>query len=133
MLKNQVSSTLLFFRWDTQLYMSLFPSVRPFGLSIPSSLCHTAYLRNRASPDHNFWYTYVKWWYLHAFFFIFSKFCFFGLLGGKRAKNSPKWEITIASVMHHTSAALTSSDHNFWYTYVKWQYLQVFFSFFFFF
>ena len=31
-------------------------------------------------------------------FFIFSKFSYFGLLGGKKAKNSPKWQ-KILSVM----------------------------------
>ena len=44
------------FRWSTHLYMSLFLSV-----------CCTAYLRNRTSSGHNFWYTYVNWWYLQAF------------------------------------------------------------------
>ena len=31
-------------------------------------ICHAPYLRNRTSSDHNFWYTYVKWWCLQAFF-----------------------------------------------------------------
>ena len=75
----------------------------------PTSICHffrpsacrASYLRNRTSPNHNFWYTCVKWWYLQAFLFIFLKFWLFGLLKGqkglkkgcKRAKNSPKWKI----------------------------------------
>ena len=120
-----------------------------------------------------------------SIFFIFSKFWFFRLLGGKRAKNSPKWEITITSVMHHVSGTghhliiifgtrmqnddvqvfffifsklwffgllrgqkgkkwpklknnyirhtpylrnRTSSDHNFWHTYLKWWYLQIIWS-----
>ena len=86
----------IFFRWDTYLYISLFPSVRP-------SVCRAAYLMNRTSSDHNFWYTYVKWWYLQAVSFIFSKFYFFELLGGKRAKSGPIWEITVTSVTHHIS------------------------------
>ena len=45
------------FRWGTHLYMSLFLFVR---LSICLSICCTAYLKNRTSSDHNFWYTYVK-------------------------------------------------------------------------
>ena len=122
-----------------------------------------------------------------VFFSFLKKFWFLGLLGGKRTKNSPKWEITIASVTHHFSRTVhhlivivsrsmenddicrhsfqffkilifqnvaglkeqkiahdknnyihhtpylrnrTSYDHNFWYTYVKWWYLQAYFSFF---
>ena len=57
-------------------------SVRP---SICPSLCPSvcpsvhcaAYLRNHTSSDHNFWRTYVKWWYLKAFFFIFFKILIF--------------------------------------------------------
>ena len=82
---------------------------------------HTPYLRNRISSDHNFWYTYVKW-YLWVFFSFFQNFDFSGcygdkrgLLGGKRA--SPKWEITITSVTHHISGTV----HHL---------IQVFFSFF---
>ena len=39
-------------------------------------------------------------------FVSFSKVWFFGLLGGKRAKNSPKWELTITSVMDHISGTV---------------------------
>ena len=39
-------------------------------------------LRNHTSSDCHLWYTCVKWCYLQGFFFIFSKFCFFRLLGG---------------------------------------------------
>ena len=49
---------------------------------------------------------------------------------GKRAKNSPKWEITITSCHAPNLRNCTSSEHNFLYTYVKWWYLQVSFSFF---
>ena len=76
-----------------------------FCLSVCLSDCHAAYLRNHTSSDINFWYTYVKWWYLQVLFFIFSKFWFFWLLGGKRAKNGPKWKI-ITSVTHHISGTL---------------------------
>ena len=47
---------------------------------------HTPYLRNSIAYDHDFWYTCVKWWYLQVLFFIFSKFWFFGLLGGSKGK-----------------------------------------------
>ena len=33
-------------------------------------------------------------------FFIFSKFWFFGLLGGKRAKNGPKWQKILSIALH---------------------------------
>ena len=65
-------------------------------------------------------------------FFIFSKFWFFGLLvgegGGKGNKWSPKWEKIVCWAPYLRNQA--SSDHNFWYTRVKWWYLQVFFPFF---
>ena len=118
-----------------------------FCLSIPLSVVH---------PNHNFWYTCVKW-YLQAFFsffFLISVFqavtgvkgqkmaqnekliyhapylrkgiaydhefwytcendgiykCLFHFLsswGSKRAKNSPKWKITITSIMHHISGTV---------------------------
>ena len=71
-----------FFRWNTHLYMSVFPSICP---SVHSFVCCARYLRNYTSSDHNFWYTYVKWWYLPGFclffFLIFSKFWLFGLVG----------------------------------------------------
>ena len=57
------------------------------------------YLRNSKTYDHDFWYAFVKW-YLQRFFLVFLKLSFFGLLGGKRAKNSPKWKI-ITPVMCH--------------------------------
>ena len=40
------------------------------------------YLRNSIPCDHNFWYTCVKWWYLQALFFIFSKFWFSRVFSG---------------------------------------------------
>ena len=49
-------------------------------------VCQAPYLRNYTSYDHHLWYTCVKWKYLQDFFFIFSKFWFSRLLGGKRAK-----------------------------------------------
>ena len=59
-------------------------------------------------------------------FFILLKFWFFGAVRGvKGQKNSPKWKTTITSVMHHISEAYY---HGFWYTCVKWWYLQAFFS-----
>ena len=50
----------------------------------PSSICHCT------SSDHNFWYTYIKWWYLKAFFSFFQNFDFLavrGITGQKIAQN----------------------------------------------
>ena len=88
------------------------PSVCPF-------VCRAPYLRSCTSCNHNFWYIWVKWWHLQAFFFfifyfflffylfifffIFSKFWFFRSLRGERSKNSPKWKIKITSVTRSIS------------------------------
>ena len=61
-------------------------------------------------------------------FFIFSKFWFFGLLVGKWAKNSPKWQKNSVSCTPYLGNH-TSYGCHLWYTFVKW-YHQVFFSFF---
>ena len=63
-----------------------------------------------------------------SLFFIFPKLWFFGLLGGKKAKNGPKWQKKsvhrISYLRNHTSY-----DGHLSYTSAKW-YLQVFFHFF---
>ena len=51
-------------------------------------------------------------------FFSSLKFSFLGLLGGKRAKNSPKWKTTICHAPYLRNSI--AYDHNFWYTFVKW-------------
>ena len=65
------------FRWDTHLYMSIFPSVCP---SICQSVHCAPYLSNHTSCEHNFWCTCVKW-YLQVFFPLLRQFrriyCFF--------------------------------------------------------
>ena len=65
------------------------PSICP---SICLSICRAAYVRNRtsSSSDHNFWYTYVKW-YLQAFFSTFSKFLIRGVKGQKSVKSDKKF------------------------------------------
>ena len=74
------------FRWGTHLYMLLFQPVHP---AIYPSICHATYLRNDASSDHNFWYTYVKR------FFHFFKILIFrvvkGLKGQKIVQNNKKF------------------------------------------
>ena len=65
------------------------------------------------SPDH---------------FFIFSRFWFSGLLGGKREKKWPKMtKILICPIPYLRK--YTSHDCGFWYACVKW-YVQQFFPFF---
>ena len=90
------------FRWGTHLYMSLFLSVCP-------SICRASYFRNCTSCDHYF--------------------CTHDFLGQKRAKQ-PK--IKNKNYVRHTSYLRNSIgyDHDFWYIFVKWWYLQVLFSFF---
>ena len=65
-------------------------------------------------------------------FFIFVKFWFFGLLGGKKGKKWPKIKNKYICHMPYLRNS-TAYDHAFCYTIVKWWYLQVVFSFFFFF
>ena len=86
-----------------------------FCLSICLSIQCTPYLKNITSSDHNFWYAFVKWWYLQLFFSFFSfgyfSFRWGGGRGGeagrgrgcKRTKNSLQWKIIIISVMRHIS------------------------------
>ena len=63
--------------------------------SICLSIHRIPYRRNHTSSNHNFWYIHVcKMISLSVFFFfIFLKFLFFGLLGGRgKGKNSPIWK-----------------------------------------
>ena len=48
-------------------------------------MCHVPYLRNSIAHDHDFWYTYVKW-YLQAFFHFFEVFIFRAVRGVKGQK-----------------------------------------------
>ena len=57
---------------------------------------------------------------------MFSKFRFFGLIGGWRAKNGSKWQ-KFMSVTVNISGSIY---RDFWYTCVKWWHLQVLLSFF---
>ena len=50
-----------------------------FHLSVCLSVVHLI-SGTRTSSDHNFWYAYLKWWYLQAFFFFFFFFIFFFIL-----------------------------------------------------
>ena len=116
---HMVEKTVIWWKWCNSLCYICHHSVLIcfdtliccfFHLSICPSICRASYFRNFTSSDYNFWYACVKWWYLQAFFSIcfqfFFKFWFFGCLGGKRAKNSPKWKMKIAFVMHHISGTV---------------------------
>ena len=113
----------MLFRWGTNLYTSLFPSVR-------LSVRRAAYLRNRTSSDHSFWHTYVKWWYLQPFFSFFQNFDSLivkGLKGQKMAQNE-KQQLHLSCIISQEQIAY---GYDFWYTCVNWWYFQLFFSFFF--
>ena len=73
---------------------------------------HRPYIRNSITYDHDFWWTCVcvKWWCLQAFFSLFWNFYFLGKLGGKRAKSSPKWKITIINPSH----AISQEQYSIW-------------------
>ena len=107
-----------FFRLSVPLSVRL--SVRP-------SVRRAPYLRNHAPSDHNFWYTDVKWWYLQVFSFTFLKFWFFGALGEERGKKWPKMKNNYIRYVPYLRNSI-AYDHDFWYTCVKWWYLQGYFS-----
>ena len=55
-------------------------------------LCLSRFIsqEHHTSYDCHLWYTCVKWWYLHGFFFVYSKLWFFGLLGRSNGPKSQK-------------------------------------------
>ena len=72
---------------------------------------------------------YSKWsWYLQVFFFfIFLKFLFLGCEGVKVQKIA---QMKNHNYIHHVPYLKNNIayNHDFWYTSVKWWYLQDFFS-----
>ena len=76
-------------RWGTHIYVSLFPYAHP---SVCLSIHRIPYRRNHTSSNHNFWYIHVCKMIISlsfCFFFIFLKFLFFGLLGGRGKGKKP--------------------------------------------
>ena len=71
------------------------------------------------------WYSCVKW-HIQEFFSFFQSFDFWDCYGGKRTKNSPKWQNSVCCAWYLKNN--TSYNCYLWYTCVKW-YLQVFFCF----
>ena len=108
-------------------------------------ICHELYLRNSKAYDHDFWYTFVKWWYLQVLYFFyflyfiiffFLLFSFFGLVGGgavgdKRTKNGLILQKNSVCCTSYLRIHISYNCH-LWYACVKWWYLQVFFFSFFF-
>ena len=98
--------------WKT-VYLS--PPLENFLGGAPTSLCHffrpsvyssvhrALYPRKCTSFDRNFWYPYMKWWYLQVFIYM----CHIPYL-----RNSIAY------------------DHDFWYTCLKWGISMHFFHFF---
>ena len=99
-----------------------------FCPSVCPPVCCAPYLRNCTSSDHNFWYTYVKWWYLQGVFFnFFLILIFWAVRGVKGQKVAQKMKNNnyICHVLYLRNSV--AYDHDFWFTCVKWWYLQVFF------
>ena len=107
------------------------PSIRP-------SIHCTPYLRNHTSSNHNFWCTFVKWWYLQvffSFFFIEILILKFWLLRGGRGgglKGKKLHKMKNDNYICHATYLRNNIvyHHGFWYTCVKWWYVQVFFLYF---
>ena len=122
MVNGQITSFFSLAPWalsvGIHIYMSLF-------LSVWSSAHRAPYLRTCTPCDHNFWYTYVKWWYLPVF--CSFRFCFSGCWGGGWAvKRQTKVQNEKKNYTCHTSYLRNSITygHDFWYTCVKWRYGQ---------
>ena len=95
------------YRWG--LFMPLFPSVcLPF---IYPSVCLYVHLSCTISQEpYIIWLQFLEQMcemMIAPCFFFFSKFWFSGLLGGKKAKNNPKWQkilsvkLHISGIIHH--------------------------------
>ena len=67
-------------------------------------------------------YSCVKW-HIQEFFSFFQSFDFWDCYGGKRTKNSPKWQNSVCCTWYLRNN--TSCNCHLWYTSIKW-YLQVF-------
>ena len=86
-------------------------------------VCCTPYCMKHTSYDCDFWYTCVKWWQIFFNFFkIFILWLVRGVKGKEMAQNGKKISVT------PYLRSRTSYNSGFWYTCVKWWYLQQFFS-----
>ena len=94
-------------------------------MCIHLSICCAAYLRSHASSDHNFWYMYVKWWYLQLFFFQFLKISIFclkrGVKGQKTVQNDQTFCLSCSITIHHmivVYGTLVLNDNISWYFFI---------------
>ena len=105
--ENIRSFILCVFRWGTNLYVTssihvwIRLSVHPLQTITqePSVYC-----------NHNFQYTYVKWWYLMPFFiFFFSIWVFWAVKGvkGKKIAQNEKCKL-------HPSHAISEEQYSIW-------------------
>ena len=93
-------------------------------------VCCTPYLSKHTSIDHVFCCTSLKWWHLQMLFQFFKILVFWVFREGegkgqKMAQNYKKKFLT--AYLRNC----TLYDYGFWYTHVKWWYLQQFFFHFF--
>ena len=95
-------------------------------------VCRTPYLSKHTSYDCVFCCTSLKWWHLQMLFSFFQNFGFLSCYnemgwggGGWKGKELSKMTKQICLTLYLRNC--TSYDCGFWYTCVKWWYLQQFF------
>ena len=99
------------------------------GLKWQKIVCRTPYLSKHTSFDLGFCCTSLKWWHLQMFFSFFQIFGFWVVREGETGKKWPKIATKICLTLDLRNC--TSCDYVFWYTCVKWWYIQQFFFIFF--
>ena len=110
------------------MFFTYFQKSKKWPKMTKNYVCCTPCLSKHTSYNCVFCCTSLKWWHLQMLF-IFSKFCFSGLLGGWRVKGKkwPKMRKKFCLTPYLRNS--TSYDCGFWYTCVKWWYLQQLFCF----
>ena len=96
--------------WYLQAVLSVFLNFHFWGWNCSewkiTITSHTPYLRTNLAYDHDFWRTCVKSWYLQVSRSFYWNFHCLGCEEGKREKYSPKWKITITSIMCYISGTV---------------------------
>ena len=111
-----------FFRGGSNVYMSLFPFVRP---SVRPSVAHhisrTVHHLIRIFGTRVKWYDYLQALFSFFFFFFFLILIFWAVRGVKGIKIAPNEKLPLHP-LHAISQEQYSVayDHGFWYTCVKW-------------
>ena len=90
-------------------------------------VCLTPYLSKHTSYDHVFVALVQNDDTSGCFFYFFKMLVFWVVrgVGSKRLKKGPKWRKEVCLIPYLRNS--TSYDFRFWYTCVKWLYLQQFF------